>query len=127
MADKKHRILYVDDDQDFLDAMRVMLEAAGYEMTEASSAEDGLRLFKRDRPDLVIVDLMMEEVDSGNSLVKELRLVGGDIPILMVSSVGDNLSMTADYAELGLDGLFQKPVDARTLTTLLEAKLGAKK
>ena len=127
MADKKHRILYVDDDQDFLDAMRVMLEAAGYEMTEASSAEDGLRLFKRDRPDLVIVDRMMEEVDSGNSLVKELRLVGGDIPILMVSSVGDNLSMTADYAELGLDGLFQKPVDARTLTTLLEAKLGAKK
>ena len=127
MADKKHRILYVDDDQDFLDAMRVMLEAAGYEMTEASSAEDGLRLFKRDRPDLVIVDLMMEEVDSGTSFVKELRLVGGDIPILMVSSVGDNLSMTADYAELGLDGLFQKPVDARTLTTLLEAKLGAKK
>ena len=40
------------------------LEAAGYEMVEASSAEEGLRLFKSDPPDLVIVDLMMEEVDS---------------------------------------------------------------
>jgi DNA-binding response OmpR family regulator len=123
MRDGKHVILYVDDDQDYLDALRVVLETNGYEMVEAQSAEDGLKVFRSVRPDLVIVDLMMEEVDSGTAFVKELKLLGGGAPIYMLSSVGDNLSMTADTSALGLDGVFQKPLDSRTLLTVLKAKL----
>ena len=123
MRDGKHVILYVDDDPDFLEGMRLILESGGYTMVEAESAEDGLRVFKRERPDLILVDLMMEEVDAGTAFVKELRGLGAAVPILMVSSVGDNLNMTASYAELGLDGIFQKPVDAKTLLRVLAAKL----
>ena len=125
MNDKKPVILYVDDDQDFLDGMRTVLEANGYEMLEALSAEEGLKIFRKERPDAVLVDLMMEEVDAGTSFVKELKVLGSDLPIIMISSAGDNLSLTTDYSELGLAGLFQKPVDPDTLLTILRMKLRA--
>lgn len=124
MPEGKPVILYVDDDPDFCEAMRIILEASGYEMAEAASAEEGLEVYKSRRPDLVIVDLMMEEVDSGTAFVKELRLLGNKAPIFMLSSVGDGMSISADYASLGLDGIFQKPIDRATLLTVLKTKLG---
>lgn len=124
MPEGKAVILYVDDDPDYCEAMRVILEAAGYEMAEASSAEEGLAVYKERRPDLVIVDLMMEEVDSGTAFVKELRLLGNRAPIFMLSSVGEGMSLSADSASLGLDGIFQKPIDRATLLTVLRTKLG---
>ena len=123
MQDGKHVILYIDDDQDFLDSMRVLLEANGYVMVEAHSAEEGLRAYRQAPPDLVIVDLMMEEVDAGTHFVKEVQALGNTAPIYMLSSVGDNLNMTADYHELGLTGVFQKPIDPDTLLNVLKAKL----
>ena len=123
MQDGKPVILYIDDDQDFLDGMRAILEANGYAMIEARSAEEGLKVFKRGEPELVLVDLMMEEVDAGTAFVKELKALGADVPIIMISSAGDNLSLTTDYTQLGLAGLFQKPVDPRVLLTILKQKL----
>ena len=52
MQDGKPVILYIDDDQDFLDGMRVILEANGYLMVEALTAEDGLKVFRDEEPDL---------------------------------------------------------------------------
>jgi DNA-binding response OmpR family regulator len=123
MHDGKHVILYIDDDQDYLDAVRVMLEKAGYEMVEAATAEEGLKVYKETEPDLIIVDLMMEEVDAGTSFVKELRALGNTAPIYMLSSVGDNLNLATDYSALGLAGVFQKPIDADTLLTVLRTRL----
>ncbi len=124
MPEGKPVILYVDDDPDFCEALRVILEANGYEMAEAASAEEGLEVYKRCRPDLVIVDLMMEEVDSGTALVKELRLLGNKAPIYMLSSVGEGMSLSADHVAMGLDGIFQKPIDRATLLSVLKTKLG---
>lgn len=123
MQDGKPVILYIDDDQDFLDGMRAVLEANGYVMLEALSAEDGLKVFRAGSPDLVLVDLMMEEVDAGTGFVKELKALGSDVPIIMISSAGDNLSLTTDYTQLGLAGLFQKPIDPDVLLMILAQKL----
>lgn len=123
MKDGKHLILYIDDDQDFLDAVRTILESNGYAMVEAQSAEAGLKVYKDTNPDFVIVDLMMEEVDAGTSFVKELKALGNKAPIYMLSSVGDNLSMNTDFAQLGLNGVFQKPIEPNTLLAVLKAKL----
>lgn len=123
MKDGKHVILYVDDDQDFLDSMRMVLEANGYIMAEAGSAEEGLKVYKETNPDLVIVDLMMEEVDAGTSFVRDLQAMGNKAPVYMLSSVGDNLSLNTDYTDLGLSGVFQKPVDSGALLTILKTKL----
>ena len=124
MSERKPLVLYVEDDPDYLEIMRVMLEASGYEMAEAASAEEGLEVFKKQKPDAVLVDLMMEEVDSGTAFVKELRLLRNEAPIFMLSSVGESMSLSTDYSSLGLAGIFQKPVDRATLVSVLKAKLG---
>ncbi len=123
MKDGKNVILCVDDDKDFLDSVRTILETNNYTVVSASSAEDGLKLYKESKPDLVIVDLMMEEIDSGTGLVKELKLVGNKAPVYMLSSAGDQLSMVTDYSTLGLDGVFQKPLQPKQLLAALKEKL----
>jgi DNA-binding response OmpR family regulator len=123
MQDGKHVILCVDDDKDMLDAMRLVLEASGYAMVAARSAEEGLRAYKEHNPDLIIVDLMMEEVDAGTSLVRNLKAEGNTKPVYMLSSVGDDLHMSVDESELGLSGVFQKPIDNQNLLTVLKSKL----
>ena len=123
MRDGKHGILAVDDDQDVVEAMRIVLEPKGYLMIEANTAEEGLKAYRQSSPDLLIVDLMMEEVDAGTSLVKELRALGNTAPVYLLSSVGDNLNAAADYSALGLSGVFQKPLNPDTLLAILRAKL----
>lgn len=124
MREGKHVVLYVEDDADYQDMVREILEAANFEMVAASSAEEGIRAWDTEKPDLVIVDLMMEEVDAGTSLITDLRARGCDVPIYMLSSVGDDLAMSMDYGALGLAGVFQKPIDGRSLVTILKARLG---
>jgi DNA-binding response OmpR family regulator len=122
--DQKHVILCIDDDSDFLDSMRVIIESENYLMVTASSAEEGLRKYIEIKPDLVIVDLMMEEVDAGTTFVKEIRALGSPtIPVYMLSSVGDNLNMVTSYSDLGLTGVLQKPINPTTLLSTLKAKL----
>jgi DNA-binding response OmpR family regulator len=123
MQHGKHVILVIDDDPDVREVLKTVLESNGYLFAEAASAEDGLKVFKSARPDVVIVDLMMEEVDAGTSFVKELRVLGSKAPIYMLSSVGDNLSLATDTSTLGLAGVFQKPVDFDNLLGVLKAKL----
>lgn len=123
MLDGKYVILCVDDDADMLEALQLVLESNGYRMVAARSAEDGLKAYRQARPDLVIVDLMMEEVDAGTALVRNLKVEGNTKPVYMLSSVGDNLNLTTDYSELGLSGVFQKPIDQQNLLAVLRAKL----
>ena len=123
MSDAPPVILCIDDDSDILAFLKIVLESEGYAFRGASSAEEGLQVYKAEPPDLVIVDLMMEEVDAGTGFVKELQLLGNTAPVLMLSSVGDNLSATIDYGALGLAGVFQKPLAKEHLLALIRAKL----
>ena len=123
MQDGKYVILAIDDDPDIRYALRVVLEGNGYVVAEAATAEEGLKVYKESKPDLLIVDLMMEEVDAGVAFVKELKAIGNSAPIFMLSSVGDNLNLSTDYVELGLAGVFQKPIDNNTLLSILKSKL----
>ena len=124
MKQGKPVILCVDDDQDFLDSMRTIIENGRYAVETANTAEDGVRRYKAVKPDIVIVDLMMEEVDSGTSFVKEVKALGQTPPIYLLSSVGDGLNLSTDYSQLGLTGVLQKPIDPAMLLSTLKAKLG---
>ena len=123
MKDGKFVILCIDDDDDVLFSLRTILEKNGYAMAQAYTAEEGLKVYKAEKPDLVIVDLMMESVDAGKNFVKELRLIGNTVPVYMLSSVGDSLASNVNFADLGLTGVFQKPIDINTLLTTLKIKL----
>ncbi len=116
-------ILCVDDDPDILEFLEIVLESEGFAFAGASSAEEGMLAYKHRTPDALILDLMMEEVDAGTSMVKDLKLLGNQAPIFLLSSVGDNLSMTTDYTSLGLAGVFQKPVDRVHMLNVLRMAL----
>ncbi len=123
MQDGKHVILVVDDDPDIIEALELVLDANGYAVVKASSGEEGLQVYKSNEPDFVIVDLMMEQVDAGRQFVKELKLLGNKVPVYMLTSVGDQFSQTVDSTELGIDGVFQKPVNNENLLKIIKTKL----
>ena len=124
MQDGKYLVLAVDDDADVIETLKLILESNGYAFISASTAEEGVKVHKESNPDFVIVDLIMEEVDAGKNLVKELKLADNKAPIYMLSSVGDDLNKYVDYKELGLDGVLQKPINNDDLLNILKTKLG---
>ncbi|MDD4871312.1 MAG: response regulator [Kiritimatiellae bacterium] len=126
MKNGKNVILCIDDDPDFLDSLRIIIESADYITESADSAEAGLKKYKEVNPDLIIVDLMMEEVDAGTNFVKEIKALGKTPPIYMLSSVGDSLSTNTDYTRLGLDGVFQKPIKPNILLETIATRLKKK-
>lgn len=123
MKDGKFVVLCVDDDPDILATLRMVLETNGYRTLVAQSADEALARYEEERPDLAIVDLMMEQVDAGTALLKELRDRGASLPVFLLSSVGDEFAEMVDTGALGLSGVFQKPLEPRVLLRTLEAKL----
>lgn len=91
------KILVVDDDPDFVRATRLVLEKENHTVLTASSGDAGFRLAKEEKPDLIILDVIMDTVLDGLSVTQrmhddpELR----QIPIIMVTSIANT-----DYAEL---------------------------
>ena len=85
-------ILIVDDDVDFRDSVTVVLEAQGYRVAAAGSAKEALASVSASKPDLVVLDIMMEcdsagyEVNQAIKFREEFQLAR-DVPILMVSSI----------------------------------------
>jgi CheY-like chemotaxis protein len=117
-------ILCIDDDSDFLFAIRAVLEKNGYKVLEAASAEEGMAAFDSGHPDMVIVDMMMEEVDAGLAFVQAVRAKKESLPVYLFSSVGDNLSGMTSYEDLGFNGVLQKPIDSQILMSTVRSCIG---
>lgn len=116
-------ILIIDDDADLRAAMRIVLEASGFSVGEAAEGEEGLKIAERIKPDAVIVDLMMETIDAGSKVSSALNERGFEGPIYLLSSAGDTVRLNIDAQKLGLAGIFQKPIDHKTLVTTLKKQL----
>lgn len=123
MQNEKYVILCVDDDPDVLTSLKIVLESGGYAVVTTADGKAGVQAFRDSRPDLVLLDLMMEEIDSGTRALKQMREIDRKVPIYLLSSTGDYLQGATDTDELGLAGVFQKPVDPKILLGLLQAKL----
>lgn len=125
MADNAQKtVLVIDDDADIRSALRMVLEAAGFAVGEAGTAKEGKKVAERVKPEAVIIDLMMESVDAGTKLAEELKAEGFSGRMYLLSSAGDTVRYNIDAGELGLSGVFQKPLDYDTLVTTLKATLG---
>jgi two-component system OmpR family response regulator len=124
MADREHLILYIDDDADYRFAVRQLLEANGLRMIEASDGEAGLRAFREQKPDLIIVDLMMEEIDAGVHFLRGVRSTGSKVPVYLMSTVADTLAATTSATELGFTGVVQKPFSKDWLLAIVRANFG---
>lgn len=116
-------ILCIDDDPDFLEQVEAILSSGGYQVVKAESASEGFEKFEESTPDLIVVDCMMETVDSGIEFAKELKKRGNKAPVVMTSSIGDGLYKQSDTSEFGLAGVLQKPVEKAALLDFVAKRL----
>jgi len=91
------RILVVDDDPDFVETTRIVLEQKGHKVLSASNGDESLQVIRSEKPDLVILDVIMSSILDGLNVTQELQNdpAHKDIPIIMVTSIANT-----DYAEL---------------------------
>ncbi|MCD5408851.1 response regulator [Candidatus Bipolaricaulota bacterium] len=122
------RMLIVDDDPQFVESTRRLLEANGYRVLSAGSEAEGFEVAKREKPDLVIIDIMMETWSAGLDLLE--RLKGDpdtkDIPRILLSAVGiqSPLEPMSSPEALGVRSILQKPVKPDELLSAVRSALG---
>jgi len=123
---KVSRILIVDDDPDIQEACTLVLEKEGFEVRCASSRTEGLVKVDDVKPDLLILDVMMEEPDDGLTMARELRRKGFDRPIIMLTSVNAAMGLTIDRDDemVPVDKFQSKPVEPATLVAQVNELLG---
>lgn len=111
------KILIVDDDPDVVEAGRLVLEREGYEVSSAPDYKSGLKAVEEVQPDLLILDVMMEEPDDGLRFARQVRRQGLSLPILMLTSVNVAMGLHIDKDEeiLPVDEFQEKPIDPATL------------
>ena len=88
------KILIVDDDPDVVDACRLFLEKKGFNVSAAYNRVEGMSAIQSFKPDLVILDVMMDQPDDGIAMAQDLRRQGFKAPILMLTSISKVTGMT---------------------------------
>ncbi len=111
------RILIVDDDPDVVDACTLILEKNGYEVASANNVTDGKAQVKKVNPDLLILDVMMEQPDDGIVMAQDLRRDGFRKPILMLTSISrvTGLAFGSDSDLVPVDAFQEKPLPPKKL------------
>jgi len=130
--DKKKKILIVDDDVDFLGMHSAVLKNKGYEVTTAPSAKKCLQALEKGRPDLVVLDVMMEQFDSGFELSKKIKKKYRGLPVMLLTSIGHQTGLDfSSNAEVlrttGADILLDKPVSPEVFIAEIERLTASKK
>jgi len=116
----KIKVLLVDDDPDFIEANSIILDASGFEVLTASSGAEGLKKVEDKKPDVVVLDVMMENADEGFAVARKIRRkLHSDVPIIMLTSVAQATGYTfkpEDHPDFfPVDQFLEKPVPPATL------------
>jgi DNA-binding response OmpR family regulator len=115
------RILVVEDDPNILRGLDLNLAMEGYKVRTATDGEEGLRIARTERPDLLIVDVMLPRL-GGLELIRELRKEDAGMPILILSAKGQEADKVAGLA-LGADDYVVKPFGLKELLARIGAAL----
>jgi len=123
------KIMIIDDDIDLVEAMRITLETDNYEVIDAQEGQKGLEILKRERPDLLILDVMMGTLDEGFHIAYQIRSDEEikDIPILMITAVGAQTGFEFDKQRdedfLPVNEFIEKPVNPQVLLDTIKRNL----
>lgn len=114
-------ILIIDDDRDILETGKIILTSQGYEVITADNPDDGYNQIKQISPDLIILDVMMNEPDDGFFLAQKIRREKIDTPIIMYTSVAKAVGFNFGKNELiPVDEFIEKPVSPKELVLKVE-------
>jgi CheY-like chemotaxis protein len=112
----KKKVLVADDDPDIVEQLTMTLQAQGYEVFGAGSQHEAEELLLSLRPDLAIVDLMMEEMDSGFILCHQLKKIYPETPVILLTAVTATTGLSFDaqspegHSWVKADKVLDKPV-----------------
>jgi CheY-like chemotaxis protein len=126
MSDETKTILVVDDDEDFLFQQKVQLEAAGYGVMTASTSKEARSILRTHQPDMAVIDLMMEEMDAGFTLCRDIKKTYPECPVVICTGVTSETGMAFDAATdeerawVKADALLDKPVRFEQLRREIE-------
>lgn len=115
------KILIADDERDICEAVRRIVERAGHTCIEVYDGALALETYERERPDLVVLDVMMPEVN-GFDLCRDLRAKDARVPIIMLSAKSDIVDKGVGFAA-GCDDYVAKPFNSQELAMRIEAQL----
>ena len=127
------KILIVDDDSDFRDVCRLYLENDGFQVVEAKDAEEGFEKVQSEKPDLLILDVLMPSNYEGFDLARKIREELGlhKVPIVMLTAVHEvkhpPYRFAPDDTWLPVDIFLDKPVSASTLLQTVREALGIRR
>jgi DNA-binding response OmpR family regulator len=113
-------VLIADDEKNIVQLARMYLQAEGFSVETAANGKETLEKVKQTRPDLLVLDLMMPELD-GWEVCRRLRRES-DLPIIMLTARGDDVDKIVGL-ELGADDYMTKPFNARELVARVKAVL----
>ncbi len=120
-------VLLVDDDADFVEMNRALLTENGYTVRVAFNVKHCREEVERKRPDLIILDMVMESPNDGFDVSRELRNseITRTIPLVMITSVNDSIPfrLEPDHTWLPVDALLEKPVDPQLLLAVVNKAL----
>jgi len=120
------KILMVDDDRDFLEACRLVLEPQGYQVALAASVREAAAAVKKGKPDLIFLDVMMDLPDDGIALAYQLVKEGLKTPIIMLSGVSQVTGLQYGKCDevLPCRDFLEKPVKPEELLAKVKKILG---
>ncbi len=117
-------IAIIDDDPDILDASSLVLKSKGYNVITAKNPNDGYKIVKEKKPDLIILDVMMDEPDDGFFLAQKFRKENITTPILMYTSVSKAIGFEFGKNEMvPVDDFVEKPISPDELVKKVETLL----
>ncbi|MDZ7763069.1 MAG: response regulator [Melioribacteraceae bacterium] len=109
-------IAIIDDDPDIIEASEVVLKANGHDVITANNPDDGFKLVKDNSPDLIILDVMMDEPDDGFFLAQRFRKDGLKTPLLMYTSVSKTTGYDFGAGDMvPVDEFVEKPISPEEL------------
>lgn len=127
------KILVIDDDRDFLYAMRMVLEGEDFEVGTATTPEEGIDKVLNTEPDLVVLDVIMPSDLEGFEVARALREEHNlmELPILMLTAVHSIREVPYRFAPdeefLPVDVFMDKPIEPETLVETIEEMLGERR
>ena len=130
MASHKKRILIVDDDVEYVESNKQLLEASGYEVHTAHNGKDGLELAKKQKPDLMILDVMMATNTEGFEVARKIPQSPElkNMHVLLVTGIRKDMKLPVafqpDETWLPVDKVFEKPIDPQMLLDEIKKRIG---
>ena len=122
LFDRRKTILLIDTDPQARAVLRAALEAADFSVGEAADDHEGERTAARIRPDAVIAEFILDS-GAGMTITERLHASGGDTPCYILSSAADALMGSVGLHEIGISGVFLKPVDTAIVIQTLKTRL----